>query len=299
MCEHKKTAVRVGAATFALSLVWILGSDLLVGFTLPQQYQLPAQHLKGFVYVAFAAGFVSLLTYHRARQSSLIKAHVAELANAQRLKTSALVAFGAWHDIKNVATAFSINAQYLRNATPRSAEWDELLVELNQLSQKLVSLTDSLDTKRLKDTRGRFDPATVAANYLHVLNRSKLLTAGALLEASGDIPSLIGSVTQFEQMLANLVLNGDQATAGAHPVKVVMRATDNAVTIDVIDRGAGISPEVLSAIWEPLFTTKAAGSGLGLLVVKEAVADFGGAISVTSTPGAGTCFAVRLPVARR
>lgn len=108
--------------------------------------------------------------------------------------------------------------------------------------------------------------------------------------------TLVGCTSSFEQLLANLILNGDQATADDAPVEVVLEASRHAVTIQVIDFGTGISPTDLNRIWEPLYTTKQAGSGLGLLVVKEAVAAFNGDIAVTSSAGKGTCFSIRLPV---
>jgi signal transduction histidine kinase len=69
-----------------------------------------------------------------------------------------------------------------------------------------------------------------------------------------------------------------------------------AVEVVIRDSGVGIPPEQLARIFEPYFTTKAHGTGLGLALVRQTIHDHGGAISVTSEPGRGTAFTVKIPL---
>jgi two-component system sensor histidine kinase HydH len=97
---------------------------------------------------------------------------------------------------------------------------------------------------------------------------------------------------QFEIALNNLILNGIQAIDGAGTVEISCDENDEAITIQVKDSGIGIIKENLDVIFEPLFTTKMQGTGLGLAGVKSIIESHGGIISVTSPP---TIFTITLP----
>ena len=104
-------------------------------------------------------------------------------------------------------------------------------------------------------------------------------------------------VSQINQVVMNLVVNAIQASAQGQSVRVSTHDEPRSVTIEVLDRGAGIAPEHLSRIFDPFFTTKPPGEGigLGLSLCYRIIADHGGRIDVESEPGKGTCFRVRLP----
>ena len=93
----------------------------------------------------------------------------------------------------------------------------------------------------------------------------------------------------------NLLLNAAQASPPRAAVTVKTRQLDGAVEIDVIDRGPGIEPKHLENIFNPFFTTKATGVGLGLAIVSKIVDEHGGKIAVESEPGEGSVFRVYLP----
>lgn len=280
---------------FVFSAAWIVGSDTLVEAAVPFEYQAVAQSVKGLAYVAVAAVLVYALTYHALRQTAAKKAQEVAMIEVQSMKTRALVTFGAWHDVRNIATAFSLNTQVLARSGLPPEEQAEIAQELGTLARRLVSLTENVSVKQL-ERRQQFDPARVAADLIQVLNRSRLLKAEARMRVAGPIPMLYGNLSRFEQMLMNLILNGDQATTGVAPVEVALASAPNEITIRVTDYGAGIAAADLERIWEPLYTTKSSGTGLGLLVVKDAVTAFNGRIAVTSHPGKGTCFSITLPM---
>jgi signal transduction histidine kinase len=98
------------------------------------------------------------------------------------------------------------------------------------------------------------------------------------------------------RVLYNLLLNAAQASPPKGTVTVKTRQASDTVEIAVIDRGAGIDRQHLENIFNPFFTTKAAGVGLGLAIVSKIVDEHGGKISVESRTGEGSVFRVYLPL---
>ena len=111
-----------------------------------------------------------------------------------------------------------------------------------------------------------------------------------------EIPPFSFDAELMERVLYNLILNAAQATASGGAVTVKTRATPETVEISVIDRGSGIDAKNLGAIFNPFFTTKAQGVGLGLAIVSKIVDEHGGKIAVESEPGKGSVFQVLLPM---
>lgn len=102
---------------------------------------------------------------------------------------------------------------------------------------------------------------------------------------------------QLQQVIANLVINAADAMHGRGVVDVVVRRNNGEAVVEVVDHGEGIPPEVLPDIFEPLFTTKRHGTGLGLAVAQQLVFRNGGTIDVESRVGEGTKFILRFPLA--
>jgi signal transduction histidine kinase len=106
---------------------------------------------------------------------------------------------------------------------------------------------------------------------------------------------------EFNQVLTNLVQNAIEAVPDGGRVEVTGRAEGDALVIAVKDDGPGIAPEVRARLFTPFFSTKGegAGMGLGLTIVRRVVTSLGGTLTVTSTPGAGAEFKVRVPRRQR
>ena len=102
---------------------------------------------------------------------------------------------------------------------------------------------------------------------------------------------------QIGQVFRNLFSNGIEAMpqGGTLAIRASANPSAQSITISVQDSGSGIAPEVLAKLFQPLFTTKARGIGLGLVVVKNLTQNNGGKIEVTSEPGKGTTFTITLP----
>jgi signal transduction histidine kinase len=112
---------------------------------------------------------------------------------------------------------------------------------------------------------------------------------------SPDIPPFLVDRQLTERVLYNLLLNAAQASPPHGSVTVKTSQSNGTVEISVIDRGSGIAPKDRESIFNPFFTTKSSGVGLGLAIVSKIVDEHGGQIAVESEPGAGSVFRVFLP----
>ncbi len=159
----------------------------------------------------------------------------------------------------------------------------------------------------LKDF-SRLDRSKVTSFNLNDGLDSTLLLAKHLLKSVvvdkkfGELPAVVCSPSQINQVFLNLITNAAQALEGSTgavgKITLTTRAETDGVTVDVADNGKGIAADVLPKIFDPFFSTKeiGKGTGLGLSISYKIVQQHGGRIDVESTPGKGTRFSVTLPL---
>ena len=104
-----------------------------------------------------------------------------------------------------------------------------------------------------------------------------------------------GDAEQLKTCFSNLAINAVQAMVDGGALKLTLRPQKNDIRIEVADTGPGIAPEALGQIFEPYFSTKDIGIGLGLALTRKLIEDHGGQITVRSEMGTGTTFNVILP----
>ncbi len=151
-----------------------------------------------------------------------------------------------------------------------------------------------------RDTRERFD-LRVAIDSAVTMSRNEVKYCASVVTEFGRVPPVFASEGKLTQVFLNLIINAAHAI-GDGPVdqnRITIRtwATGDDVFAEVADTGPGISPENLERIFEPFFTTKkfGKGSGLGLSICRNIVAEFDGDLHVDTEVGKGTRFIVRLP----
>jgi two-component system, sporulation sensor kinase E len=140
----------------------------------------------------------------------------------------------------------------------------------------------------------------VARETLELL-RPELENRGLLVveKLSRKLPQLLIDPAQMKQALVNLCKNAMQAMTRGGVLTVQTDVTSEALWISVSDTGSGIPPEVLTRIFEPFYTTKKKGSGLGLMIVQRIVREHGGRIELESNVGRGATFRIWLPLQER
>jgi signal transduction histidine kinase len=111
-----------------------------------------------------------------------------------------------------------------------------------------------------------------------------------------DTPALVqGDIRRIQSSISNIVVNAVQAMQAGGTLKALLRRRDSVVVVSISDTGKGITDEHLNKIFEPYFSTKQSGFGLGLAVAKKVVEEHGGSIRVESRIGEGTTFTIKLP----
>ena len=121
-------------------------------------------------------------------------------------------------------------------------------------------------------------------------------TSSSSRSCGADLPLIEVDRNQLKQAFYNVIKNAFQAMKSDGILRIRTDLDDSFVSISFADTGGGISPENMSKIFEPYFTTKASGSGLGLLIVRRIVREHGGEIDIVSDEGRGMTLSIRLPL---
>jgi PAS domain S-box-containing protein len=221
-----------------------------------------------------------------------------ELRQAQRLESIGRLAGGLAHDFNNLLTAMLGSLELLGDVCPPSGAED--LATLRHGAQRAKELTAQLLAFARKQP---ISLAVVDVSSL-VLKIERLLQrlVGPSVELAISAPPgacVRADAAQLEQVLVNLVVNARDAmpSGGRLDVRVAAdtEAAEPQVWLEVEDRGVGIAPEVLRHVFEPFFSTKAHGTGLGLASSYGVIKQHGGDIHVQSEVGRGTLVRVSLP----
>ncbi|MBL8798002.1 MAG: ATP-binding protein, partial [Planctomycetia bacterium] len=166
------------------------------------------------------------------------------------------------------------------------------LQRIQNILRELVNFSRPTSTERARvAVREVIDEAMNIAKYYKGARRRTIEVA-----VPDDLPCLSGARDPFVQAVLNLVLNAVDATEKGGRIEVRARMEAHEVVISVRDDGHGIAPEASAKLFQPYFTTKKHGTGLGLFVTRKLAADHGGVVEFDSEPGAGTEFRLRLPV---
>jgi two-component system sensor histidine kinase HydH len=215
-------------------------------------------------------------------------------AEVERLRAAATLSATIAHDVRNILTPLQID---LAQIDDRAAE--PIRQQINRFHALLHQLL-ALSRPRTLELGPTSLPALV--QRVADLVRGQAAVQGVDLEVSPapDLPLILGDPDRLEHLLVNLCLNGIDAMAEAGgKLTIEGRADAGIAEIAVTDTGRGISPEHLSHLFEPFFTTRPNGTGLGLFSCRQIAEEHGGTLSVESAPGRGARFTLRLPAARQ
>lgn len=211
------------------------------------------------------------------------------------------------HEIKNPLGSISIHVQLVRKAVERLTGADTCSIckyldvvdeEMERLNKIVVDFLFAVRPISFEFTALNINELIQdLAQFLS----SEFEQAGITIDLDlvKDIPQIQGDERFLRQMLINLLKNAKAAMEGGGIARLATRFDDETIRITVEDTGTGIPDEVLNKIFEPYFTTKIDGTGLGLTMVYKVVKGHGGDITVQSRPSLGTRFTIQLPIYRR
>lgn len=233
-----------------------------------------------------------------AQANESLKDAQADVRRADRLAALGQLTAGLAHELRNPLATMRSSAEMLARLV---APENDVAREMASNIKEEVDRTGALITRFLDFARPRslqLEMADVHAMLDRVIDRFQKSgpTVSVFKNYSPDVPPLRLDGAMMEQVMLNLLTNAAQASPAGAVVTLKTQCSSGGVWISVIDRGSGIDAKNLESIFNPFFTTKAEGVGLGLAVVSKIVEEHGGEISVDSAPGEGSVFLIRLPM---
>jgi len=230
-----------------------------------------------------------------------------------RLASLGEMAAGIAHELKNPLAGIEVMAGLLRRQVPDKKDAQSILADIISEAKLanaiVVEMLEFVRPVRLQVEH------TAIADVLHqsvLLAESKVRRGGVsvTMEVPNGLPTIQGDEHQLCQMFTNLIANAFEALEGKgtvaitasigalepDPVFGVAPEPTPTIVVDVADNGPGVPPELSDRIYDPFFTTKVKGTGLGLGIVRKIVDAHDGRIDLSSSPETGTRFRVTLPV---
>ncbi len=255
-------------------------------------------------------------------QASMVERESAErkILEAQRLESLAILAGGVAHDFSNLLTGILGNIAVVQSDTAHNPLLRDVIETIDHCARRAAELCKQM---LAYSGKGLFQITGLQINEL-IEDTSELLRVSVNMDAKlvfklgTDLPPILADATQVRQVLMNLVLNSSEAigkqegTITITTEKFHLRQENlqeciywpevksgDYVMLEVQDTGRGMTPEILSKIFDPFFSTKFTGRGLGLAAVLGIVRSHKGAIQVRSKPDCGSTMRILFPASTR
>jgi signal transduction histidine kinase len=220
----------------------------------------------------------------------------AELQRSERLASLGRLSGSIGHELRNplgVMSNIVLLLDDLPDASPKLKDYASLLREQLRLSERIIS--DLLDHAR--SSAPVLSEVDVARLIEDLLARAAIPASVRVERRFGKLPPMLLDRDQVGQILWNLVTNAVQAMSGTEGTLTIAAACcDSRLRVEVCDSGAGVAPADVERVFEPMYTTKPQGVGLGLSISRAFARANGGDILIRPNEGPGACFVLDLPV---
>ena len=243
------------------------------------------------------------------RMAGDLKRQRTELERTQRLEAWAEMARQVAHDIKNPLTPIQLSAEHARRVNvdkgrPLSPALDDCVTAILHQVTLLRQIASEFSNFASSPT-ARPEAVHLPALLQEVVASYRTGLAGRVsidVDAAPTLPAVFIDRTLFARALTNVIENALHAMPGGGTLAIrshqsSVTGQQSAVVVEVSDNGVGMDAEAVERIFEPYFSTKATGTGLGLTIAKRNIELTGGTIAVTSARGAGTTVRITLPEA--
>jgi signal transduction histidine kinase len=225
-----------------------------------------------------------------AERTAQLQEAQAHVLHQEKMAAFGLLAAGIAHEVGNPLTSISTLVQILQRREEDAYVLNKLSLVSGQLARIQLTLRELIEFSRpASSERTRFtlremlDEALNIAKY-YKRTRGRIATP----DLPPDLPPLVGVKDQLVQVFLNLILNAIDATDRGGKVELAVGRSGGGVEVTVKDGGCGVRPEEAARLFQPYFTTKKHGTGLGLFVTRRLVTDHGGRVDFTSAAGEGT-----------
>jgi signal transduction histidine kinase len=220
---------------------------------------------------------------------------LAKTGSTERLATTGQFAAGIGHELRNPLAVIDSSVYLVRHALGTSSGAPGVEKYLTRIATEVKRATSTInDLLALANRRPPSRARTPVGPVVEAAIEASILPAAVVVETS--IPDISGDFDQHQirHVLSNLLTNASQALRGRGRVRVTAQVQARTLEIRVQDEGPGVPADVRDRIFEPLFTTRAQGSGIGLALCRLILEAHGGTVDLESTD-TGACFVIRLP----
>jgi len=231
----------------------------------------------------------------------------ARLRRAENLASLTTLAAGVAHEIKNPLGSISIHLQLLQKALAKKSDstgkktdkyFSVIKEEIDRLNRIVIDFLFAVRPMNLELREGDINELILQIMEFvkFEMEQSRIV---CMLELDEKLPKILFDERYMKQALLNLIKNAQAAMPTGGVFTVATKFVDNEIRISLCDTGIGISKENLAKIFEPYFTTRETGTGLGLTQVYKIIREHQGEITVDSSPGTGAEFRITLPVPQK
>ncbi len=223
---------------------------------------------------------------------------------SERISSILLLAAGVAHELGNPLNSLTIHLQLMARKLKKLKAGKEIasVAESIQVCQDEVRRLDGIVSNFLEAIRPR--PPDLAETDLTVVlgevlafQQHELSDRGIAVEAEtpSDLPHIMADRDQLKQVFFNLIKNAAEAMTPGGRLRIGARADDDSVFVVFGDSGSGIKQEDLMRLFQPYYTTKPGGHGLGLMIVQRIMREHGGQVGIESKEGVGTVVTLQFP----
>ncbi|MGA1826429.1 MAG: response regulator [bacterium] len=227
-----------------------------------------------------------------------VKDRTAKLIRAERLATLGTFVSFVSHELRTPLSVIRNSNYYIRTKikppTPKIEKYFKMIDDQVDMAHKIID-------NFLNFSKGRpLELCAVDMNQLieKIVDLIKVPDKiHVVFNLQSDLPKIEIDKDYIQQVLINILNNAIQSMTDGGELRIATREVDRSVSIDISDTGVGIEKKNLGRLFEPFFTKKTGGTGLGLVICKFLVEQHGGSITVTSEVGKGSSFSINLPLA--
>lgn len=235
-----------------------------------------------------------------AERTDALRTTQARVIQQEKMAAFGLLAAGIAHEVGNPLAALSSLIQILQRRNPDSYTTEKLDLAARQLGRIQRTIRELVDFSRPASTTvSRVPLSEVVDEALGIAKYYQRTKDRAITtDVEPDLPPVHAVRDHLTQVVLNLVLNAIDATDDGGRITITLRSVGDVLAVTVEDDGRGIALADRCRLFQPFFTTKPHGTGLGLFVSRQIAEEMGGTLTYQTEPGAGSSFTVRVPIDR-
>ena len=233
------------------------------------------------------------------------KSNVEEKIENEKITTIMDLAAGVAHELGNPLNSINIHLQVLQKIFGRMGLDEMNKAKLERSLESCIKEVKRLDgiivhfLKAIRPTIPDFKEINIRTIIEEVLFlKEKELSSKKIkikLDTTDYEPIIKGDLEQIKQVFFNVIGNALDAVSDQSVIRIIISWENDSITIQIIDRGVGIKKENVSKVFEPYFTTKKKGNGIGMMIVHRIMKNHGGEVGIDSKVGSGTIVTLKFP----